>query len=206
MDERLGPSSPGTTLKTRRQKESKMEKPTAVPPQVNPELVEKVQAASKVMHLTDKDLCECLKLLGINWVEEDALDLLLSETTTEQDAEKIFTGTRAHVPIARFRAGWAILKGKKTEPQGNHIGESPVDILKHLRPVDQWSDEDLINSYDQNCSTKIFTELRERSKNRRFVAFDENGIYARFRKPAFSVTVENACSKQGECQERCVRP
>ena len=40
------------------------------------------------MRITDKDVCDRLKLLGINWTEEDALDLLLSGTTTEQDAEK----------------------------------------------------------------------------------------------------------------------
>jgi hypothetical protein len=81
----------------------------------------------------------------------------LSETTTEQDAEKVFAG----IPIARFRAGWALLKGRKTETQGDPIGEKSEGILKLLRPVDQWSDEDLINTYDQNYSTKIFTELVE---------------------------------------------
>ena len=148
-----------------------MEKPTDVPLQANQELVERIQAASKVMRITDKDVCDRLKLLGIIWTEDDALDLLLSETTTEEDALKVFAG----IPIARFRAGWALLKGRKTETQGDPTGEQSEGILKLLRPVDQWSDEDLINAYDQNCSTKIFTELRERSKNRRFVAFDENG-------------------------------
>ena len=149
-----------------------MEKPTDVPLQANQELVERIQAASKVMRITDKDVCDRLKLLGIIWTEDDALDLLLSETTTEEDALKVFAG----IPIARFRAGWALLKGRKTETQGDPTGEKSESILKALRPVDQWSDEDLVNAYDQNCSTKIFAELRERSKNRRFVAFDdENG-------------------------------
>ena len=53
---------------------------------------------------------------------------MLSGTTTERDAEKVFAG----ILIARFRAGWVILKGKNTGTQGNPIGESPVDILKHM--------------------------------------------------------------------------
>lgn len=75
--------------------------------------------------------------------------------------------------VPRMRLAWKTLKDEK--PAVTSINTSIADLLKSNRPIGQWSDIELLDLYNQNCSTEIIDELTKRSKGRYCVIFDNEG-------------------------------
>lgn len=132
-------------------------------------LTQRVEAAAQAMKIAVDEAFEKLAKLGIEKDDEDALALLEAETTTSQDAQDAFDG----VPVARFRAGWAILKGKakKTEEASGEAA-SLGDVLSSLKDIRRYKDAELLDAYSPDASTEIYDELNKRSHNRPFLVYD----------------------------------
>lgn len=142
-----------------------MSKPTDV-------FQQKVEKAAQVMKITPVELMRHLADLGIE-PDADGLALLEASTTQESDAKRVMVeGKEPQVKIARFKAGWAILKG--SSEKADKASETS-DLIKALRPTDQYSDKELIEQYNAECSSKIVDELRKRSNGRPFIIFMNNG-------------------------------
>jgi hypothetical protein len=146
------------------------------------ELQKRVEAAAKVMCLSVESMWKCLDVIGIE-NNQDGLILLDADTTTESDAKTFFCdpsepiASDCPVKIARFKAGWAVLKGKiKTEiKEGNGVAA----IVESLKSVDQLPDEKLLEKYaqqGQDCSDTIMNRLKSICHNRPFVIFDGEQI------------------------------
>jgi len=143
---------------------------SSIPAGASPEanvLTKRVEEASKVMKITEDAVWTGLAQIGIEKGDADALALLDAETTTEKDAQgaTVFGG----VPVVRFKAGWAALKGQKADAK-------PADPrpLK-LGKVAEWTDQDLIAAYGVDCDSRIADELDRRAKAQPFVIFNEDG-------------------------------
>lgn len=148
-------------------------------------LEQRVQKAAKVMKITEDELWAGLGKMGIGKGDEDALELIEAETTTEADAQKAFCGQGPdhHVPsnwekeilpsTVRIRAGWAILKNRRNDEKPITYAEFAERVL--VRPIAQYKDEELIGAYGEECSSDILDELNRRSSGRPFVVFDEGG-------------------------------
>lgn len=134
-------------------------------------LEQRVQKAAKVMKITEDELWAGLGEMGIGKGDEDALELIEAETTTEADAQKAFCDH--HVPDVRIRAGWAILRGRQNDEKPTTHAEVTASSL--MRPTTQYKDEELIGAYGEECSSDILDELNRRSSGRPFVVFDEDG-------------------------------
>lgn len=149
-------------------------------------LQERVTNAAKVMKITEEELWFYLKELGIEQEDQDAVAMLEANTTREGDARSIFceepkdmnNGEKPEprfatkVKLARFLAGWAILKGKSNTE--NAEKSDIVSIVEALKPVTELRDEELLQKYNKECSTQIIDELKKRSQDRAFVIFKED--------------------------------
>jgi hypothetical protein len=138
-------------------------------------LEQRVQKAAKVMKITEDELWAGLGEMGIGKGDEDALELIEAETTTEADAQKAFCGQGPdhHVPAVRIRAGWAILRDRQNDEKPTVHAE--ITASSFVRPITQYKDEELIGAYGEECSSDILDELNRRSSGRPFVVFDEGG-------------------------------
>ena len=134
----------------------------------NSDLVKRIQDAAKVMGITEEQVWLGLAKLGIKEGDADALDLLNAETTTEADAKVAFEKACLDIGPARFKAGWAVLKG------GNQKAAAEQKQPK-LSKVAEWTDQALVDAYGVECDSRIVDELNKRSKGQPFVIFNEDG-------------------------------
>ena len=150
------------------------------------QLSKRVKDASKVMKVTEDVMYDLLLQLGIDKDEDDSLALLEAETTTLQDAQEVFClhpgwapdPENTKVPVARFKAGWFVLKGtskKKIEDKDPSQTTSEA-LLKELRDVRRYKDTELLDEYNPECSTEIIDELNKRSRGNSFLVYNDEEL------------------------------
>jgi len=133
-------------------------------------LKERAERAAKVMHIPIETLWMYLSHIGIEQDHEDGLALLEADTTQEGDARRIMV-EEGRVGIARFKAGWAVLKGKTENAKTTDTGSQ---ILSLLKTAEHMSDKELIEQYGPDCTSNIVEELKRRSNDRSFIIFLDN--------------------------------
>ncbi len=135
-----------------------------------------VQSAAEAMKIDVRTCLECLKEMGVEPDDSDALELLRSEDVTDADGEKFFVSSGS-VKIARFRKGWRILRGaqKQLLVEQAPTKDGLAQLAATLRPVSQYKDKELIEQYGEDCSSEILAELEKRSKGKKFVVFNKDG-------------------------------
>lgn len=145
----------------------------------NPTLSTRVDQSAKIMKVDPKVVWEKLAILGID-NDDESLTLLDSEMTQEGDARRVFVETAPIIPIVRFKAGWAIMKGKAdakptslTAADYNANGSDLKQILDAMKTPAQMSDGELLKQYSPTASSNIIDELKQRSNDRAFIVFDE---------------------------------
>ena len=115
---------------------------------------------------------ERLETLGI-YKDADSHKILVSKYTKEGDARKLFCENgEPQIPVARFSAMWAILKGATSEEEPKSDVDKFVTALQRTN-FGQWSDEALLRSYNPDCEAGIVTTLQKRSQNKKFVVFKD---------------------------------
>jgi hypothetical protein len=160
------------------------------------ELERRVKQAAKVMGIAGEMLWTFLGGLGIE-KNEDGLALLESDAAKEGDARSLMVdgngwGAMANeyhdatseemsklerVKVVRFNAGWSILKGRgqsASVKEGNGVDK----LVEALRPISQYSDEELIAKYGPDADESVLDELRRRSHDRAFVVFSGDMVEA----------------------------
>jgi hypothetical protein len=148
-----------------------------------PQLEQRVTAAAKVMSISVEEMWKALNAVGIE-NSQDGLTILDADTTTEGDAKPYFCNDLSHsgvlgadkaVKIAKFKAGWSILKGRvKAEIKETN---GVAAIVESLKPIDQLPDEKLLEKYaqqGQDCSDTIMNRLKSICHNRPFVVFSDS--------------------------------
>jgi len=129
-------------------------------------LKKRVDEAATIMKIKPAKVVSFLEALGVD--QDDAgLDLLSAETTKEEDAKPIFVD-KGGVPVAKFRLGWAILKGETKA--------SAAKAETSKRPVSQWSDEDVVSAYGPDAQITVIAEMKKRGDDRRFVVFKDGVV------------------------------
>lgn len=145
----------------------------------------RVEQAAKVMGIGVDSLWAHLFALGIENTA-DGESLLVADTTTESDARAIMVDGKgaypAHVPhtemvkIARFKAGWAVLKGRGQKPEvvdeNDHAYAGIGKLVEAIKPVTQLKDKELLARYDLDAPSDVMEELKRRSHDRPFIVFD----------------------------------
>lgn len=141
-------------------------------------LSERISSAARVMGVKDDVVRKSLEEIGICLVEPDTdgdgLALLEAETTMEKDAEPFFLSMG--VKISRFKAGWAILKGRGAKITETRDSDTISDLVKSFKPLSQYSDKELLSQYGPDCSSEIVDQLKKRSYDRPFVIYLEDGL------------------------------
>ena len=164
-------------------------------------LKDKVLEASKVITTTkdpEQFIWDCLKLLGV-YDDETSNDILVSGYCKEGDARKVFCDDN-HIPVPRFRKIWSVLSetNQKAESTGT-VEQKPADsltqqLIQTLKPIGQYSDEELLKQYGPTCDKATEDELKSRS----------NGRYCIIFKDKFTVDVEKSLKLIREARRRDV--
>lgn len=131
-------------------------------------LNEKIEKCAEILDPLNKNhSCErirkCLYELGI-YDDETSHDLLLSKHCKFGYAREVFVDNNK-VPIVLFSKMWEILKGEENEP------EQIISVDESVTSIGQYSNRQLLDLYDINCSPAIEEELKKRSKGRNVIAF-----------------------------------
>jgi hypothetical protein len=128
-------------------------------------LKSRVDEAAEIMRIKPARVVSLLAELGVDQ-DEAGVTLLAAETTKEEDAKPIFVD-KGGVPVAKFRLGWAILKGETKA--------TAAKSETSKRPVTQWSDEDVVAMYGPDAQITIIAEMKKRGDDRRFIVFNKDG-------------------------------
>lgn len=121
-----------------------------------------------------------IKVFGENGISNDSTGIFVleSKTTTMEDIVEIIDGLEGDIPKLKKKTAAGILKGEGKEKKAlPSIDQSIVEELKMGRPIEQWTDEDLLKRYADKREYEVGQELHKRAKQQRFVVLmpSENG-------------------------------
>jgi hypothetical protein len=116
-------------------------------------------------------LKKVLNNLGIDGSEngKDCLELLGYDDFQESLAE--YT-----IPIPKLRLKLVFDALKCFERKVTTKEESSLDtLIKTMKPIPQWSNQELLEAYNKECPSQVQEELAKRSKGRYTILFNEDG-------------------------------
>jgi len=139
-----------------------------------------VCATDEVVESSDVDLAKKwvwsrLEKLGI-YEDEESNDILISDDCQEGDARRYFCENgEPNLPIARFKRVWTILKGSKIEEKKktSQPNSDIKDLISAVRPIGQFSDDELLAKYGLECAEDVVGELSKRAHGRNFIVFED---------------------------------
>lgn len=118
---------------------------------------------------------------------EIGLKILEAPSTVADDFNAALVKLNINVPLPRVKAVWIMLKGqdpfKQKEVDVDMTIHTPTlveEIVKRLekqKPIGQWSDQELLQNYGQDCPLQVEEELAKRSKSRPCIAFLHGKIH-----------------------------
>jgi len=115
---------------------------------------------------------QILKTIGIT-DDELGIKILEAETT---NFDMFFNNIDpiSEIPIARLKIAWEILKGNDPFTKKE---EKPVinNAVQQTKPIGQWSDLELLESYGYDCPLEIEEHLNKITKGRPAIIFDKEG-------------------------------
>ena len=124
--------------------------------------------------ITQKWIWSRLEKLGI-YEDEESNEILVSSDCQEGDARRFFCENgQPNIPIARFKRVWTILKGLKIEEKKESNPDSEIkDLINLVRPIGQFSDDELLAKYGLECAEGVIDELSKRAHGRNFIVFKD---------------------------------
>lgn len=138
----------------------------------------RIEKAAKVLDVPDaqESIINVLKNLGVD-ESETGLSILESEFVTFEDFNNELHTVPTSAPLPRRRMAWSILKGEDTKKKEVEKATSELDtLIKTIRPIQQWSNQELIDEYTKDGKLVIHEELARRSKGRHVIIFNEEGV------------------------------
>ncbi len=133
------------------------------------ELTTRIEKAAKILSLESSELTEFLERRGIN--QEIGIAILDSDTTTIDDLTEILkdisTLPGLSHSIIQLKAATKALKGSSFVRKVN-LNEAN-DILKNIRPIEQWQDKELLEKFAIERDFISEQELNQRSKGQPFI-------------------------------------
>ena len=149
----------------------------------NPSFTSRISEATELLSVDAESLTKDLQKAGID-NDSTGISLLNAETTTNGDLVGVLEAGCGHgKPNLKLKAAAAILKGesltKTTTPRENKMpvinagdqqqSQSLAEVIKANRPIDQWSDRDLLERYSKDREDSVEQELNKRAKQQNFV-------------------------------------
>jgi hypothetical protein len=140
----------------------------------------RIEKASKTIEVyfehPDSYIEETLKHLGVDDTEIGLATL--EDYVSYEDFSELFNQrTNNKVPLPRLKMLWAILKPEKkpTNVTPTSSENSSLEMLvKTIKPIQQWSNQDLLEQYSKDGQYAVHDELVRRSKGRFVIIFGDN--------------------------------
>ena len=147
-------------------------------------LEERVEKAAKILNIKAKDLIKALNENGV-----DSIEMLDANTTTYKDLQGVIQimNSPVLIPVIKVKAAASILKGENpfAEREETVLDSSDstkkesetsslATLIKSQRPVNQWSDEEVLLKYLETEDEQYESDLQRRAKGRRFVILTGN--------------------------------
>lgn len=140
---------------------------------------DRVAKVATLLSVPAETLTKSLDDAGIK-NDPTGLALLDAETTTAEDLVDLLQGCVPAAKKLQLKACAGMLKGydplsKDTRVQytsdspARSPGESIVEVVKALRPIQQWTDEELLAKFSECRDYESEQELSRRAKNQNFI-------------------------------------
>lgn len=142
------------------------------------EFDDRIAAFSKSVNMPESKVREVFTQLGVDGNDERSLEIIENEDLLPiSDLFKAFVDSKL-APIALVRLGNKFLKGNAskitTEDSTPTLSNSIQTLIASSRPLSQWSDEELLDKYDQS-NMDVIEVLRKRSNGRHCIVHMDNG-------------------------------
>jgi len=142
--------------------------------------VQKVVEILKPYSVTKEELLTILSDFGVD-DSEVGIQILGSDAISYDDFQASFVSrVQKFGQIPKPRLMFAFTTLKETQKKETHV----LEALAAMKPIGQWTDLELLEKYNKDCSSEIEEELSKRSKNRPTIIFDglgnvdvENSLY-----------------------------
>ena len=176
-------------------------------------LSSRISKATKILEVyvikpdeAEQCLTDILHCLGIDISSEGESCLTLLEYSDFTESLDSFSSEMLPIPKLRIKLIFNILKG--TDEKVTTKEESSLDtLIKTMKPIPQWSNQELLEAYNKECPSQVQEELAKRSKGRYTIIFKEDGsldiensLYM-LKKANFQDTPSTFKLKSGDVQE-----
>jgi hypothetical protein len=134
-------------------------------------LTDRIQKSAEVLGVSAEKITKILDEEGIN-DSTTGMSILNASTTTIDDLVGILSPLGCSKTLKLKAAASALKEGcdrPKAEAPVVAPQETFVEAMKAMRPIQQWSDRELLEKYIQSRDPEVETELAKRSQNRNFV-------------------------------------
>jgi hypothetical protein len=142
-------------------------------------LSDRIEKVSKLLSVSAETLSKSLEEAGIK-NDPAGLALLDAETTTSEDLVEILQSCVPSAKKLQLKACAGTLKGydplskneriqytSNTAPQTRD--ETVIEAVKALRPIQQWSDEEVLEKFSKTRDYECEQELNRRAKGQNFI-------------------------------------
>lgn len=151
---------------------------TSVVPTWKAEFNERVANFARVIGVGEDKVREVLSELGADGQSEQSLSILESEEFLPlSDLFKYFVDTKL-TQIAKVRLGNKELRANSNKSQPvselSGLSQSIEALAKSSRPRSAWTDDELLDAYEQN-DTETLETLRKRAHGRHCIVYNANG-------------------------------
>lgn len=127
-------------------------------------LKQRIKQAAEVLGVESSIIVNCLNRVGIKETEM-GLKILESESTQSSDAyPEFYDINKMAFPMPTFKVAWEFLKGN------NPFSKETVKEVLPER-LENWSDTQLLEHYNNHCNPDIEDRLKKLSNNRPFIVF-----------------------------------
>ncbi len=142
------------------------------------ELTPRIEKASELLGVETNSLTKHLDENGIS-NDSTGVTVLGAKTTTIDDLVEILGSLETKAPKLKIKTAAGFLKNgleEKPEPTPELVPSSPsfsiARELKMARPIEQWSDDDLLARYIKDREVDVELELHKRAKQDRFIVLE----------------------------------
>jgi len=144
-----------------------------------PSYSDRISKASEILNVPSTTVLEILKKEGLEDTPS-GISLLHASTTTVDDLIEILQAGIPEAKKLQIKAAASTLKGddplqKNPEPRvvnavsADQLAQPLLEFLKNSKPIQQWSDKELLERYAEKREYEIEQELQQRSKNQSFI-------------------------------------
>jgi len=149
-------------------------------PPTTEELDQRVREVAAILDIEESEVWETLEAMGVERSNANALELLtVADDGVLKDLLEDEGNIFAKAKLLPRKRAWMTLTRPSLDPRV-HTSVMPdasamEKLVDVIRPIEQWSDKELMEAYGPDCESRILNELSKRARDQTVIVFGEDG-------------------------------